>query len=418
MLQTGRTVRRTMLVAVLIATLWGVERDSADGYHVDVVLPDAANLFADGRVMIDGFDAGTIAAIELRDAKAVVRARVDDDQAPLPVGTTARIEYRALLGERILVLEPPDYAGSETIPSGGLVIGAERTDLDQLLAALDAPTREHIASLVPQAAALLDGRERDVNAFLTTSGPALQAVADVLAAVAADGPLLTRLVDDLHAVATAVGDRRAAVAETIDGLTTAVDTVASERDALRATLAGLPGTAATAAAIFDRVPSTAEAVVPFLEDLRPVVDQLPELSSDLRPLLADLRPMITDLEPALAQLGIVLELAPTLLERSSELLPTINRTVESLVPAIDFLRPYTPELVGWLSNWGGAAANYDANGHYLRFNVRGGLTNLDILPADFARLPLSLPGLNADTRRPPGQIANQPWTDANGDRLR
>lgn len=418
MLQTGKAVRRAIVVTLLLATLWSVKPEAGATYHVDVVLPDAANLFTDGRVMIDGFDAGSIGAIELRDAQAIVRADIDDDHAPLPAGTRARIEYRALLGERVLVLEPPPDPDHETIPSGGLVIGAERTDLDQLLSALDAPTREHLASLVPQVAALLEGREPDLNAFLTTSGPALQALDEVLVAVAGDGPLLERLVDDLHTAAAAVATRRVGVAETVDGLATTIDALASERDALGTALTDLPGTAATAAATLDRVPATVEAVTPFLDDLRPVVDQLPELSSDLRPLLADLRPAISDLQPALAQLGVVLDRAPALLDRSAELLPTMDRGLESLLPAIDFLRPYAPELVGWLSNWGGASSNYDANGHYLRFNAKAGLTNLDVLPAELSRLPLSLPGLAVDARRAPGEIAGQPWTDANGDRLR
>ena len=35
-------------------------------------------------------------------------------------------------------------------------------------------------------------------------------------------------------------------------------------------------------------------------------------------------------------------------------------------PVIDFLRPYSPDLVGWFRDFGQAAANYDANGHYAR----------------------------------------------------
>jgi phospholipid/cholesterol/gamma-HCH transport system substrate-binding protein len=42
---------------------------------------------------------------------------------------------------------------------------------------------------------------------------------------------------------------------------------------------------------------------------------------------------------------------------------------------LEFLRPYTPELTGWLRDYGAGAANYDANGHYARvqplFNAFG-----------------------------------------------
>ena len=33
---------------------------------------------------------------------------------------------------------------------------------------------------------------------------------------------------------------------------------------------------------------------------------------------------------------------------------------------IDHVRPYTPEFVGWLRDFGQGASNYDANGHFAR----------------------------------------------------
>ena len=33
---------------------------------------------------------------------------------------------------------------------------------------------------------------------------------------------------------------------------------------------------------------------------------------------------------------------------------------------LEFVRPYTPDLVGWLRDFGQGAANYDANGHFAR----------------------------------------------------
>jgi phospholipid/cholesterol/gamma-HCH transport system substrate-binding protein len=33
---------------------------------------------------------------------------------------------------------------------------------------------------------------------------------------------------------------------------------------------------------------------------------------------------------------------------------------------LEFVRPYTPDLVGWFRDFGQGAANYDANGHFAR----------------------------------------------------
>jgi phospholipid/cholesterol/gamma-HCH transport system substrate-binding protein len=35
-------------------------------------------------------------------------------------------------------------------------------------------------------------------------------------------------------------------------------------------------------------------------------------------------------------------------------------------PVLEFIRPYTPEFVGWLRDFGQGASAYDANGHYAR----------------------------------------------------
>ena len=41
---------------------------------------------------------------------------------------------------------------------------------------------------------------------------------------------------------------------------------------------------------------------------------------------------------------------------------------------LTFLRPYTPDIVAWLSKFGEATAYYDANGHYAR--VQQAATNV------------------------------------------
>jgi len=35
-------------------------------------------------------------------------------------------------------------------------------------------------------------------------------------------------------------------------------------------------------------------------------------------------------------------------------------------PVVTFIRPFAPELIGWIRDFGQGASNYDANGHYAR----------------------------------------------------
>jgi phospholipid/cholesterol/gamma-HCH transport system substrate-binding protein len=84
-------------------------------------------------------------------------------------------------------------------------------------------------------------------------------------------------------------------------------------------------------------------------------------------------------------------------------------------PVIDFLRPYSPDLVGWFRDFGQSAANYDANGHYARVMPMFGIFQY-VANGSGGRLepvPPSqrLAGLSGGyTRRCPG-AASQPRPD-------
>jgi phospholipid/cholesterol/gamma-HCH transport system substrate-binding protein len=90
----------------------------------------------------------------------------------------------------------------------------------------------------------------------------------------------------------------------------------------------------------------------------------------------------------------------------------LTKALDNLSEPLDFLRPYTPEAMGWLSNWNSAFGNYDSNGHFARIFVQGGSTSLmgnpGIVPPGVRVTPYPLPGQNGGT----------PWTDAFGSGVR
>jgi phospholipid/cholesterol/gamma-HCH transport system substrate-binding protein len=392
----------------LVAATVGVVQASGDDYSVDVVLPAATNLVPGSEVEIHGATAGKVTSLETRDGKAVVTVSLADDYAPLHDGTTARVSYKALLGERILELMPGDDSAAE-LKDGALVEGTvDRVELDQVLAALDRPTREHLKSLVDRLTGTLDGRQDDVRDTLRALGPAVDALGQVLDAIGSDGPAVRHLVTRLAALTETLANRHGELGSTIDNLTSATRTVAANRSQLAKALSELPDTLDVTRDTLADVPDTVDQAEPLLEALRPGMEKLPGVSAHLRPVLRDLRPTIAELRPTLASVRDLLGYTPALLDGANTLLPQANQVLDDLGPALTYLRPYTPELAGWLSNWGSAAANYDGNGHYLRaFGQEGGtslVNNPGVLP----------PGVTRHLERVPGASEGQPWTDANG----
>lgn len=387
-------------------------------YELTIVMTGAPNVTGGGKVEVDGADVGRVKDVAVRDGKALVRVAVRDDYAPLPTGTTARIEWKALLGERIIVIEPgPDT--NPDLPDGGMVEGQrDRVELDQVLAALDAPTRAKLQSLTQQAAQALDGSETDLNETIAAAGPTLDALGAVAASIGQDGEAIKDLVTRLRSVTDVTTARRTELSSAVRDLAAFTESTATKRDALSSTLAELPETFEQARSTLGQVPATVDAAEPLVSDAAPLASKLRATSRDVRPVLQDLRPALQDLRPALGELSQVLQVTPALFDDTRAVLPGVRTVVDGVAPALDFLRPYTPEMAGWMTGWGSAQGSYDSYGNFARFIVQGGTTSFSNQPPIGASTLEGAGFVRKNPKKLPGGNEGQPWTDANGSGLR
>ncbi|MGH8993433.1 MAG: MlaD family protein, partial [Acidimicrobiia bacterium] len=199
--------------------------------------------------------------------------------------------------------------------------------------------------------------------------------------------------------------------QTIDGFDRNLAVTARRSEELAEGLDNLPATVAAADRVLGRVPAATAAALPLLRDLLPAVEAMPAAARDLRPFLVELRPTLAELRPALFSLAAVLEATPSLLDTAHAVVPPTTSLLSSLLPVLDYLRPYTPELAGVLSNLSSASANYDANGHFLRVWTTAGTSTLIGGPA-LSPLVESVPD------RRPGELEGQPVADAAGSPVR
>lgn len=397
-----------LAVVAAIALISAVTANAFADYRVRVVLPVASNLVVGSPVQIDGVDVGSVQHLSTRDGKAIVEIAVNDGRAPLTAGTDVAIRWKAVLGERIVELRPGEEKNA-TIPDGGLIEGTmHRVEIDEVLAALDPPTRKHVTSLVRRLDSMMKGSERDINETVRAAGPAVQALGQVTAALNSDGPAMRALVQRLQKLTAVLANREGDVRGVVTDLAALTDTTAQEHEALRSALRAMPSTLDSAQTTLGRVPSAAGAAESLLADLRPATKRLPSVAKNLSPLLRDLRPATADLKPTLAATRALLGRTPKLLDTAHDVFPKVTDTLDAATPALAFLRPYTPEFVGWLSNWNSTAGNFDANGRHFRMHVQGGSGSVNNNPGV---LP---PGLEHKPVRLPGELEGQPWTDAHG----
>lgn len=403
----GRLVLLALVVLAVVVA--GVKLVGGSSYEVKFLLPEADKTFVGAKVMIGGQTVGRIEKLGVRDGMAEVTASVDDAHAPLPAGTEARIKWLSILGARVLEILPGEKKNA-ALPSGHLVTSnVEGAELADLLNMLDAPTRAKLQKLLASLDGTLSGKAKNLNTTLRESGPTFLALGQVLRAVGEDGPAIKQLVSQLHGVTSTVAARDGHLSQTVRNLDALTRAVAAEQSQLRETLQRLPGTIGTATDTLNAVPEPVGSARQLLRQVRPAAARLPGIARNLQPALAAAKPAVADLTPLLQDADALLQETPALAAGARDLLPTADQALERANPMVSFLRPYTPELAGWLSNWVGIFGSRNGSGNYARALITASASSLDDV------LPGVPPGMAQNPRPEPGSLVG--WTDANGDTI-
>jgi len=396
-----------VLLGVGVGTVAVLSRESA--YTLQVVMPNALGVVEGTPVQIDGRDAGRVSDVRAQGNQAVVTTAIDAAFAPVHAGTTITVEARSVLGERYLQIAPGPVGNPELPDAALLPAGSTQVVVEDLLEALNPETRAHLTSTIRQLdAALAAPNAQNLDETLRTAGPAVQALGQVLDAVGEDGPAIRTLVTNLRGVTQILAERKDGVAGTVGDLTRLTGSVAAQQQQLSDGLVELPSTLDALQGVLDRFPAATDELVPLLDDLRPAAARLPGVAADLRPVVEELRPTVALLRPTLEAADELLGSTPEFIDQTAGLLPELQTTVERVSPAVAYLRPYAPEVVGFAANWGSLFSTYDSQGHFAHPLVVAGKTALNNNP------PITIPGEGVSNVRLPGENVGQPWTDANG----
>jgi len=338
---------------------------------------NAGQLVRDDDVQVGGRRIGAIRDIELTDDnQAEITIEVQDDYAPLHEGTTALIRATSLSGiaNRYVALTPGPNSNRE-LPEGA-VLGTDKTtaivDLDQLFNTLDAPTRKALQGFIQGNAQWYDNRGREANAATKYLNPALSSSRRLVNEVVANQQTLNAFLRNASKTVGALAERRDDLANLVSNANTTATAIGDENVALNEALGFLPGTLRKANTTFVNLRATLDDLDVLVAESKPATKDLARFLRELRPLVADARPTIADLRTLVRRDGAgndltdLVKKAPSL-ERAAR--PAFAHSIEALqksTPVIKFIRPYTPDFIGWLRDFGQGASNYDANGHFAR----------------------------------------------------
>jgi phospholipid/cholesterol/gamma-HCH transport system substrate-binding protein len=272
-------------------------------------------------VRVSGVRIGDIGDVQLRDGKAVVEMVIDPEYKGL-VRTDAHALLRPRTGlkDMFIDLEPgsdraPEAKADYTIPISNT---APDVNPDEILAELDADTRDYLKLLIGDAGRGLQGRGTDLREVLRRFEPTHRDLARVSTAVAKRRQNLRHLITSLDTLNGELAKRSDDLAGLVSSSSAVMSSFASEEANISSAVGELPGALRQTTDTMTRVERYAKLLGPTAEKLRPAARALapandavrplarettPLLRNDIRPFVREARPLARDLRPAAKNLA-------------------------------------------------------------------------------------------------------------------
>jgi phospholipid/cholesterol/gamma-HCH transport system substrate-binding protein len=433
-MRLARRLAVAALAAAVLVVAWIALRGDG-GTEYRLRLQNAGQLVPGNEVQVGGRAVGSVQEIRLTDDNlAEIDIRVDDEFAPLHEGTTALVRATSLSGvaNRYVALAPGPNNAREL--EEGSVLGLDQTtsivDLDQLFNTLDGRTRKGLQGVVRGFATWYAGKGEQANEGAKYLNPALSATRRLIGELIRDQGTLTAFLRNGRRTVGAIAARRDDLSGLVGNANATAEAIGSENVALARALGLLPGTLRKANTTFVNLRSTLDDLDVLVAESKPATKDLARFMRELRPVVEGARPTIGDFSRLLRRPGDANDLLDLLrrtprLDRVSR--PAFANTTTALrksTPVIKFIRPYAPDFIGWLRDFGQASAAYDGNGHYARvqpmfntFELREDGAGGQLVPRDPNQ---RLTGYQTGLRRCPGMASqaaadgSTPWRDDDG----
>ena len=338
---------------------------------------NAGQLVKDNDVQVGGRRIGRVSDIKLTsNNQAEVSIEVSEPFSPLREGTRAVIRATSLSGiaNRYIQLTPgPNNA--KPLEENTLLPTTNTTDivdLDQLFNTLDPKARRSLRQIIVGSGRQFANKGAQANAAAKYFNPAISTTRELVNELTRDSDTLEQFVVDGAKAMTALAEKRETITELVSNSNEAAQGIVAENDAFARVLEQLPNTLRRGNTTFVNLRATLEDLDVLVDESKPATKDLARFLRELRPLVADARPTIKDLRLAIRAPGAdndLIELTRKTPKLQREAEPALNNTATTLrkvTPVIEFIRPYSADLVQWFRDFGNLSANYDANGHFAR----------------------------------------------------
>jgi phospholipid/cholesterol/gamma-HCH transport system substrate-binding protein len=342
-----------------------------------LLFAEANQLVRGDQVQVGGVPVGSIKNIVLtKDDEALITIRVDSSLTPLHEGTTAQVRVPSLtsVANRYIALTPgpnnkPALPAGATLPTTathGVV------DLDQLFNIFNPQTRRALQEVLQGSAEQYAGTNPDFRLSVKYFSPSLASADHIFAELDSDQGTLTSFLVESAKALTTIGDRSENVTGFVENANKTFQAVGDQQANLAEGLHELPVTLHQGNQTFTALPSTLDALTELVDVSKPDTKQLPLFFSRLTSLLSTATPVVGNFSQAIDKPGPNNDLTdairalPELAQVLSTSSPANVTALKESVPLSAPFGPYSPDLEGFIRDFGVDSGYYDANGHYAR----------------------------------------------------
>jgi ABC-type transporter Mla subunit MlaD len=406
------------VIIICAAVVWfGVWLyESRQNAHVVMARFASAELLDTGMpVKVRGIQIGRVNSVNYdpTDRGALVGIGIDNDKVwPLHKGTRLIIQWGTTIGAGDRDVELiPGPASAPTIPAGA-TIGIENTqvpvEFDQIFNIFTPAIRTRLQGMLDTTGAAVGPRGSSINAGLKEAPATFSALANVFADLVEDQQALSGVVGNGSRAMGTLQANQSAIKSIISGGAITFDAFAKNTIGTQASIAGLPQTLTEARVTLGRLDTTSQRLDDLVDDLRPGAQILPRFAQLATPAVTALHSVAPRAASTLQILTGNGGAISSFLANASTFTGEAGTDSQQAAPMVACIRPYSPEIAGFFSEWAGYSMDFDSTSHYARVHALAG-------PSSFADTPLTseqftklVPGTTYAMPRPPGYNAGHP----------
>jgi ABC-type transporter Mla subunit MlaD len=406
----GVLVVAAIVVVVLIAS------GGSSGHRISVVVGEATNVVPGQYVRSGGSPVGEVKKLTPVNGGRAARIdmEIDNKAWPLPAGTKMTLRWGGTVNfsNRYIELDRgPDggapMAANGRFPTASFTVPVE---FDALLRTFDAPMRRDTRGFLNTAGKTLNQTKPALKRVLDDSPGAVQQAGFVLRDLDAERYPLRTLVVSADNVLGAVQRARPELRTLLSGAADTFDAIAAQSASLQQSLQRAPQLLSVVRSTLKHADSTLDLATTVTGRIAPGVDQLRKVSTPLNDTLKTVVRVAPDAKSTLTSLGAATPdlnpLITTVRVRSPQLQDIGKQAVDNL----NCIRPYTPSVLSFFSNWGDFFSFDDGRDKLIRAQVQNFLpAEGNVMPYNSGQAAKLFPGLTFGFPRPPGTDAGQPW---------